>query len=343
VIAVLPCPARPTLADVARAAGVSSATASRVLNGFPRVRAETRQQVESAMVALGYERQRAARTAAAPRTRSIAFVVCEEGLRLFSDPYFGRVVAGVSREVTAAGMQLVLLPVPSTRDCQEPAMNYLSSGHVDGALFVSMHGRSPLDIDRIDVPVVVGGRPVRGGANGQFSYVDADNFGGAALAVRHLIDSGRSVIATVAGPRDMTVGLDRLAGYRRVMVDAERSDHGLVFFGDFGQASGEHATTRLLERRPDVDAIFTASDLMAVGVLRALRRAGRRVPDDVAVIGFDDLPIGRHTDPPLTTIRQPIEEMGARMTRELLGLIVDGPSAPRRIVLDTELVLRASA
>jgi DNA-binding LacI/PurR family transcriptional regulator len=342
VTAVEPCPARPTLADVARAAGVSSATASRVLNGFPRVRAETRRQVESAMATLGYERQRAARGPTQPRTRSIAFVVCEEGMRLFSDPYFARIVVGVGREVTAAGLQLVLLPVPSTMDCQAPAMHYLSSGHVDGALFVSMHGRSPLDLDRIEVPVVVGGRPVDG-EHGDVSYVDADNVGGAAQAVRHLIDSGRSSIATVAGPRDMTVGLDRLAGYRRVMADAERSDHGLVAFGDFGQASGEHAAARLLERRPDVDAIFTASDLMAVGVLRALRRAGRRVPDDVAVIGFDDLPIGRRTDPPLTTVRQPIEEMGARMTRELLGLIVSGPSTPRRVVLDTELVLRASA
>ncbi len=334
-----PCPVRPTLADVARAAGVSCATASRVLNGFPRVRVETRRQVESAMATLGYERHRAARGAPQPRTRSIAFVVCEEGLRLFSDPYFGRIVVGVSREVTAAGLQLVLLPVPSTGDSQAPAMHYLSSGHVDGVLFVSMHGRSPLDLDRIEVPVVIGGRPAHAG----ISYVDADNLGGAARAVRHLVDTGRSVIATVAGPRDMTVGMDRLAGYRRVMADAERSDHGLVFFGDFGQASGEHAATRLLERRPDVDAIFTASDLMAVGVLRALRRAGRRVPDDVAVIGFDDLPIGRRTDPPLTTVRQPVEEMGARMTRELLGLIVGRASEPRRVVLDTELVLRASA
>ncbi|MFC0541664.1 LacI family DNA-binding transcriptional regulator [Kutzneria chonburiensis] len=341
--AVEPCPSPPTLADVARAAGVSSATASRVLNGFPRVRAETRRQVESAIATLGYERQRAARGAPRPRSRSIAFVVCEEGLRLFTDPYFARIAAGVSRELTAAGLQLALLPVPSTRDCQAPAMHYLSSGHVDGALFVSMHGRSPLDLDRIEVPVVIGGRPVHGDGHDDFSYVDADNLGGAARAVRHLVDSGRSVIATVAGPRDMAVGLDRLAGYRRVMAEAERSDHGLMFFGDFGQSSGEHAAARLLERRPDVDAIFTASDLMAVGVLRALRRAGRRVPDDVAVIGFDDLPIGRHTDPPLTTVRQPVEEMGARMTRELLSLIGGGPSAPRRVVLDTELVLRASA
>ncbi|WP_249227797.1 LacI family DNA-binding transcriptional regulator [Kutzneria sp. CA-103260] len=336
-------PARPTLADVARAAGVSCATASRVLNGYPRVRPETRRQVESAMAALGYERQRAARSATQKLSRSIAFVVCEEGLRLFSDPYFARIVVGVSREVTAAGLQLVLLTVPSTKDCQAPAMHFLGSGHVDGALFVSMHGRSPLDLDRIGVPVVVGGRPVFGEKEYEVSYVDADNHGGAARAVRHLIDSGRSAIATVAGPRDMAAGMDRLAGYRQVMADAERSDHGLVFFGDFGQASGEHATARLLDRRPDVDAIFTASDLMAVGVLRALRRAGRRVPDDVAVVGFDDLPIGRRTDPPLTTVRQPIEEMGARMTRDLLGLIVGGRTGRRGVVLDTELVLRASA
>jgi DNA-binding LacI/PurR family transcriptional regulator len=125
------------------------------------------------------------------------------------------------------------------------------------------------------------------------------------------------------------------------MAEADRSDRGLVVFGDFGQASGEHATTRLLDRRPDIDAIFAASDLMAVGVLRALVRAGRRVPHDVAVIGFDDLPLGRRTDPPLTTVRQPIEEMGARMTRELLSMI-NGPATPRRVIVDTELVIRRS-
>jgi len=115
-----------------------------------------------------------------------------------------------------------------------------------------------------------------------------------------------------------------------------------VVFGDFGQASGEHATARLLDRRPQVAAIFAASDMMAVGAMRALHRAGRRVPGDVAVIGFDDLPIGRRTDPPLTTVRQPIEEMGARMTGELLAML-GGSSAPRCAVLDTKLVLRATA
>jgi DNA-binding LacI/PurR family transcriptional regulator len=334
---------RPTLADVARAAGVSSATASRVLNGFPRVRPETRKQVESAMAELGYVRRRAARMSTPRRTRSIAFVVCEEGLRLFADPYFARVVFGASRELTAAGMQLVLLTVPSTEDYQTSAVHYLGSGHVDGALFVSMHGRRPLNLEQVGIPVVLGGRPVYGEGEGRFSYVDADNLGGAERAVRYLIDQGRTTIATVAGPRDMTAGADRLKGYRQVMFEADRPDHGLVVFGDFGQASGEHATARLIERRPDVDAIFAASDLMAVGVLRALKRAGRRVPDDVAVIGFDDAPIGRHTDPPLTTVRQPIEEMGSRMTRELLAMIGGSPGTQRCVVLDTELVVRGSA
>jgi DNA-binding LacI/PurR family transcriptional regulator len=343
VTAADPCPASPTLAEVARVAGVSLATASRVLNQVPMVRPETRRQVESAIAALGYKRHRAARGAPQPRTRSVALVVCEENLRLFSDPYFARLATGVGHEVTAAGVQLVLLTVPSTKDHQTLAMDYLGGGSVDGALFVSVHSRNPLKLGQIGIPMVVAGRPLPGNDRDPVSFVDVDNHGGAVRAVHHLIDSGRSTIATVAGPRDMTAGFDRLAGYRQVMAKAERSDHGLVYFGDFSQVSGEHATARLLERQPRVDAIFTASDLMAVGVLRALRRAGRRVPDDVAVVGFDDLPIGRHTDPPLTTVRQPTEELGARMARELLGMMDDRWSPRCGITLDTELVQRASA
>jgi DNA-binding LacI/PurR family transcriptional regulator len=307
---------RPTLADVARAAGVSTATASRVLNGFPRVRPKTRKQVESAMSALGYARQRAAR-ATAGRTGSVALVVCEEVLRLFADPYFARISAGAGKELTEAGLQLVLLTVPATENYQAPVVRYLDGGHVDGALVVGMHGRRPLDLDWLGIPVVFGGRPVREG--GCSSYVDVDNRGGAQRATQRLIDAGRRAVAS-----------------------AGRGDRGLVVFGDFGQASGEHATTRLLDRRPNVDAIFAASDMMAVGAMRALHRAGRRVPGDVAVIGFDDLPIGRRTDPPLTTVRQPIEEMGARMTGELLAML-GGSATPRCAVLDTKLVLRATA
>ncbi|MEV7044573.1 LacI family DNA-binding transcriptional regulator [Amycolatopsis sp. NPDC051061] len=332
---------RPTLADVARAAGVSTATASRVLNGFPRVRPKTRKQVESAMSALGYARQRAARATAGP-TGSVALVVCEEVLRLFADPFFSRIAAGAGRELTAAGLQLVLLTVPAAENYQAPVVRYLDGGHVDGALVVGMHGRRPLDLGWLGIPVVFGGRPVRDGDSGRCSYVDVDNRGGAQRATQRLIDAGRRTVATIAGPQDMTAGVDRLLGYRQAVAGAGRGDRGLVVFGDFGQASGEHATARLLDRRPQVDAIFAASDMMAVGAMRALHRAGRRVPGDVAVIGFDDLPIGRRTDPPLTTVRQPIEEMGARMTGELLAML-GGSAAPRCAVLGTELVLRDSA
>ncbi len=334
---------RPTLADVARAAGVSIATASRVLNGFPRVSPERRKQVESAMLALGYARQRAAKASNARHTGSIALVVCEEVPRLFTDPYFPRIAAGVGRELTAVGVQLVLLTVPATDDYQSPVVRYLDGGHVDGALVVGMHGRRPLDLDWLGIPVVFGGRPVQAaGRAGRLPYVDADNQGGARLATQRLLDGGRQTVATVTGPQDMTAGVDRLVGYRQAMMRAGRYDETLVVCGDFGQASGEYATARLLGRRPDVDGIFAASDMMAVGALRALRRAGRRVPEDVALVGFDDLPISSWTDPPLTTVRQPVEEMGARMTAELLAMI-DGAAPRRCTVLDTELVPRKSA
>ncbi|MEU4247947.1 LacI family DNA-binding transcriptional regulator [Amycolatopsis sp. NPDC026612] len=333
---------RPTLADVARAAGVSIATASRVLNGFPRVSPERRKQVESAMLALGYARQRAARAASTRHTGSVALVVCEEVPRLFTDPYVPRIAAGVGRELASVGVQLVLLTVPATEDYQAPVVRFLDGGHVDGALIVGMHGRRPLDLDWLGIPVVCGGRPVQEGRAGRLPYVDADNEGGARLATQRLLDGGRHTVATVAGPQDMTAGVDRLLGYRQAMTRAGRYDESLVVCGDFGQASGEYATSRLLSRRPDIDGIFAASDMMAVGALRALRRAGRKVPGDVALVGFDDLPISCWTDPPLTTVRQPVEEMGARMTAELLAMI-DGAPARRCTVLDTELVPRKSA
>lgn len=346
VPAALPAPlpdSRPTLLDVAREAGVSAATASRVLNGFARVRPETRRQVETAMAALGYVRQRAVRANRPPRTASVAIIVCEEGRRLFSDPFFARIVWAANRELAAAGIQQVLLMVQSPPDYQTSAVRYLRNGHVDGAVFVSTHGRHRLRLDQVAVPVVFAGRPLMDVEPDRACYVDADNRGGAADAVRYLLTGGRSVIATIAGPPDMAPGVDRLAGYRDALDAAGVFDPGLVAYGDFGQASGEHAAYQLLDRRPGVDAIFAASDLMALGVLRALRRTGRRVPEDVAVIGFDDALIARHTEPPLTTVRQPIDEMGARTASELLTLIGGETGGPSHVILDTELVVRESA
>jgi DNA-binding LacI/PurR family transcriptional regulator len=333
---------RPTLADVANAAGVSLATASRVLSGFQQVRPETRRQVEQAVRSLGYVRQRAGRMRVLRRTGLVAVVVCEDEGRLFADPYFGRILAGIKRELTAADHDLVLLMAGTARGGRSPAMRHLSADHVDGALIVSMHTRHASALARVGVPVVSVGRPACPDPD-RYSYVDVDNRGGAARAARHLVEAGRTRIATVAGPKDMTAGMDRLDGYRDTLTAFGRFDPGLVVHGDFGPASGEHSSLRLLDRRPDVDAIFAASDLMAAGVLRALRRAGRRVPDDVAVIGFDNAPLAGTMGPPLTTIGQPVEPLGAQAARELLGLIAGTTTERRHAVLGTELVSRESA
>lgn len=333
--------ARPTLADVARCAGVSPATASRVINGFARVRPETRRQVEDAITNLGYVRQRATRMNDRRPTSAIAFVVCEDALRLFSDPFFGRALQGAGQRLAPSGSQLILLMARSDKELRS-VVDYLHGDHVDGALVVSTHAGNAAVLAEIEIPVVSIGRPVCEDPN-RHTYVDADNRAGAEAATRHLIEAGRTRIATVAGPKDMAPSVDRLAGYRAVLEEAGRFEPGLVAHGDFRQVSGEHMALRLLDRRPDIDAIFVASDLMAAGVLRALRKTGRKVPDDVAVIGFDNSPLARATQPPLTTVDQPVEEIAARAARELLAMIAGGTTAPRQVVLDTGLVLRESA
>ena len=261
---------RAKLADVAVAAGVSPATASRVLTGSAPVRPKTRQQVEAAIADLGYVRNRAPRASSSRGTGSIAFMVCEDNARVFSEPFFPLMLRSVSRELSARGIQLVLLTAHSARDYQI-ASRYLRSGHVDGALLVSMHGQRPLDLHSLGVPVVLAGRSFGGGDD--ISYVNADNAGGARMAVEYLLKSGRETVATIAGPPDMAPGADRLTGYRKAMAEAGLGDPSLVVFGDFGRVSAEHALYRLLDRRPGIDAVFAASDLMAAGVLGAL--AGR--------------------------------------------------------------------
>jgi DNA-binding LacI/PurR family transcriptional regulator len=330
----------PRLADVAQLARVSSATASRVLTGSARVRPQTRHKVEEAMARLGYIRHRAPRGGSQPkRAGSIALVICEENVKVFTDPFFARILWTIGKELSSADLQPVLLALHSAKTCQTGS-RYLRSGHVDGAIVVSMHGRLPLDPQSLGIPVVLIGRPMQG--DEELSYVDADNLGGAQQAAMHLIGTGRSLVATIAGPRDMAPGVDRLLGYRKAMASAGMDDRGLIVYGDFSSASGEHAVRWLLERRPGIDAVFAASDLMAAGAIRALHRTGRRVPGDVAVVGFGDEVLAQHTDPPLTTVRQPIDAMGAHAARELLARIARPGSDPSHVVLDTELVPRGS-
>ncbi|MFC8277496.1 LacI family DNA-binding transcriptional regulator [Streptomyces sp. NPDC057271] len=334
---------RPTLEAVAARAGVSRATVSRVVNGGAGVREALAEKVREAVAELGYVPNHAARTLVTRRNGAVAVIIAEPEFRIFSDPFFEQQVRGISRELTAHDAQLVLLWVEGPGD-HERIARYLGGGHVDGALAFSLHNDDQLPeiIRRAQVPTVFGGRPGWKGPAGEppVPYVDCDNRGGARTAVRHLRSLGRRNIAHITGPRDQTSALDRLDGYRDELPDAAAD---LVAEGAFTEESGALAMAELLRHRPDLDAVFAANDLMASGALRVLREHGRRVPQDVALVGFDDvLPVAGSTDPPLTTVRQDIEGMGRLMVR-LLMRTLDGVGVAEPVVTETELVRRASA
>ncbi|MEU7454217.1 LacI family DNA-binding transcriptional regulator [Streptosporangium roseum] len=326
--------ARPTLEKVAARAGVSRATASRVVNGSTRVAPQIREAVNRAVEELGYVPNQAARSLVTQRADSIALVFPEPATRVFSDdPTFAGIIRGVSLEIEEADKQLVLM-LTGPDGSYHRVERYATNGHVDGVIVASMHGTDPLPgiLTRRGVPVVCGGRP---GVPGDLPYVDMDNIGGAERAVRHLVEQGRRRIATIAGPQDMIAGIDRLAGYRDVLRDSDR--RSIVAVGDFTRESGAVAMRQLLADDPDLDAVFVANDLMALGALRTLGRAGRAVPGDVAVVGFDDIPAAAYAEPPLTTVRQPTVEMGRRLARMVLN-----PEDRTPVVLPTELVVRES-
>ncbi len=346
---------RPTLEAVAARAGVSRATVSRVVNGGAGVRQPLVERVRRAVEELGYVPNHAARTLVTRRNGAVAVIIAEPEFRVFSDPFFEQQVRGISRELTAHDSQLVLLWVEGPGEYDRIA-RYLGGGHVDGALAFSVHDDDELPsiIRRMRVPTVFGGRPGWSGPPHEHGghavpYVDADNRGGAREAVRYLVSLGRQRIAHIAGPHDQTSAVDRLDGYRDVlMLDA---DPELVAQGDFTVESGARAMAELLERRPDLDAVFAGNDLMASGALRVLGERGLRVPQDVALVGFDDMAsVAEATDPPLTTVRQDIEGMGRLMVRLLMRSIdQDGGGsgtaqpAPGSVITPTELVRRASA
>jgi DNA-binding LacI/PurR family transcriptional regulator len=333
----------PTLEDLAARAGVSRATASRVLRGDSKVSEHARSAVLEAAQAISYVPNLAARSLVTGRSDSVAFLVEETEERMFADPFFLGMLRSAQEAVAGAGQQLVFTVVNRPED-QERFLTYAAGGHVDGVLLLSLHGKDqlPQRLEGLGVPTVLSGRPLSG--RRRLWYVDADNIGGGRLATEHLLASGRQHVATVTGPLDMCAGQDRLAGYRTAIEAGGRAvDESLVSVGDFTVAGGYAATAALLRRRPDVDAVFAASDLAAFGVLRALRESGRTVGDDVAVIGFDDIPAAAEQEPALTTVRQPIAALGMTMTRLLIDRIEGREPLPRRTVLPVELVVRRTA
>jgi DNA-binding LacI/PurR family transcriptional regulator len=333
-----------TLETVAEYAGVSRATVSRVINRSPKVSDEARERVQQAIRELGYVPNRAARALVTRRTDSIALIIPEPDVFFFADPYLTRLATEINRALDGSEVQLVLLmqsPASGGRT-YERMEDYVTSGHVDGVLLVSVHEANPLPKALINagVPLVYGGRPDQAGL--KVASVDVDNAFGARQATEHLIAGGHRRIAAIAGPADMTAGQDRLSGYLQAVAAAGLEP--LVVHGTFTERSGAEATDELLAREPGLDAVFAASDLMARGALAALARAGRRVPQDVALVGFDDLGVAESCDPALTSVRQPIEEVAAGLVR-LLQARISGQDAESvgSLTLPTTLTVRDSS
>ena len=331
---------RLTIQRVAELAEVSKATVSRVLNDYPHVRPEVRERVQRVIRETGYQPNHIARLLASDRSSIIGLVISSDAQTVFSDPYFPALTEAVSSGAAAQGLILALFVAHTMEQGQHSLNGILSAGLFDGLILTADYrGTEMIPLLRAaELPFVFIGRPRE---TDGVHYVDADNRQGGCLATAHLIGRGYRRIATIASDQN-TAGDDRLAGYRAALAAHGRAAPAdLIAFGDYSLESGYRAMQRLILRGPD--AVFVASDTMAVGALRALREAGLSVPQDVAIVSHDDLPPAVQADPPLTTVRQTIDRTGALAVEALARVISqDGALPAQQIVTPVELVIRAS-
>ncbi|OLR92910.1 LacI family DNA-binding transcriptional regulator [Actinokineospora bangkokensis] len=324
-----------TLEEVAKAAGVSRATVSRVVNGVASVDRSLREQVEAAISTTGYVPNRAARSLVTRRADAVGLLLPEDD-DTFDDPHFARVIRGLMPVLNPLGIHLVL--TGAHPGYQHRAVEDIRHNRLDGLVVLHTHDDDPFPgaLARDHVPAVLGGRPPLGA---RITHVDVDHEAGAALAVEALVAAGSTRLATITGPLRSPAGRERLAGFQ-----AAAARHGLpeplVAEGDFTHVGGARAAEDLAGRH--FDGLFVASDLMAVGALTVLRKHGRRVPHDVRVVGFDDSAAASSADPQLTTVRQPVEDMGSTMARLLVSLINDPEREVVSVVFAPELVTRQS-
>ncbi len=329
-----------TLEDIAKQAGVSRSTVSRVVNDDPNVSEGVRNKVQELILSTGYHPHAAARSLASQHSKMIGLVLPRTVSSFFIDPYLPRLTQGVAQACNLHNLTLSLF-ILATREDEERIFPRVSSqGLLDGIIVQTAHKGDKL-INRLinsGFPVIVAGRPFN---TSGVSYIDVDNIQAACQAVNYLIQLGYSRIATITGMINSTAGIDRLEGYKKAINDQGwRIEPGLIAEGDFTELSGYEAMRQLLPLNPD--AVFTASDTMAVGAIRMVKEAGLRVPQDVAFVGFDDLPVASLSDIKLTTVRQPIFRFGAQAVATLIDLIENGIKPSRRIIMETELIIRES-
>jgi LacI family transcriptional regulator len=328
-----------TLEDIAEKSGYSRSTVSRVINGEPGVSKKARQQINKVIKELNFHPNQAARALATGKINTIGLLIPETVKFIFTDPYFQLLAQGISKACEDNGYALLLwLAEPEIE--RSSIKKYLNHGIVDGFITASINFDEPM-IDTLlesNLPFAIIGRHAY---EFDLNYVDLDNLAGAEIATQHLVDQGYKRIATITGPQDMFVGEGRLTGYFNVLhANGLVIDDDLIMWGNFSQESGYTCAKKLLEHKPD--AIFAASDVMAVGAMQAIHDAGLRIPEDIAVIGFDDLPLAAQQNPPLTTIRQPIKEMGYMAVKTLLKAMDNPDGEVFQTIIRPNLVVRQS-
>lgn len=328
-----------TLKDIAQMSGVSRSTVSRVINGATNVDEQTRHKVQEIIERINFQPNMAARGLAVGRTKVLGLVIPNAVGTIFSDPYFPLLIQGVSTACNARDYSVMLwLAEPEYE--RRTIGQILYSGLADGFIIASMLTEDPLIEHLVESKrpfTTVGRHPT----NHKINYIDVDNRSGAAQAVSYILLNGHRRVATITGPLNMIAGQDRFLGYQEALRDRGIPfNPDLVAEGDFSDQGGYLTMRRLLCHRPD--AVFVASDAMAFAAMRAIKEAGLRIPDDIAVAGFDDIPAAALSNPPLTTVRQPIQRTGALAAETLIDLINHPDSQPRRVVLPTELVIRSS-
>jgi DNA-binding LacI/PurR family transcriptional regulator len=331
----------PRLLEVARLAGVSMSTVSRVVNEKGYVRASTRAAVERAIAQVEYVPNNVARNLRQKHGDFVAIIIPRVEGFMFGEPFFAELFDGITAGLSDLDLQPVLLRPRSKRE-DDRTLSYVRSGRVEAAILVGLGADDPKPgyLVRRGVPVVVIGRI----DDPRVSSVDCANREGARSATAHLASIGRRRIGTISGRLDSPAGIDRLAGYHEALEAAGLAqDDRLESVGGFRADTAAECARELLERVPDLDALFAANDMMAASALRVILDSGRRVPDDVAIVGFDDNPVASTTRPPLSSVVQPIERMG-REAAHIVAAGIDGTEdAPRHVVFSTTLTIRESS
>ncbi len=328
------------ISDIARLAGVSKSTVSRALNNSPLIGQETRERIQALAKKHDFQINLPARRLSLKQSNTIAFVTHAYHKEFSVADLFGlEIMGGVSQGLYAHGYDMLVVHVNPHET--EWAHQYLATGRADGfILMTSTRKQSHIQaLVEMDAPFIIWGSPP---SDARYCSVTGDNLNGGRIATKYLIDLGRKRIAFIGGPQDELEVQHRFAGYQDALLTSNRAlDPALVAYGDFSNTSGAVAMEQLLENAPDLDAVFVNSDLMAIAAMDVIREHGRRVPEDVAVIGYDDLSIAEHSNPPLTTVRQNIPMAGRMLAENLIKYLETREVT--NVTIPVELIVRKSA